>query len=228
MSDARADQDRDRTGRSDGPTEPLGRLIPSRDLLRRRRPVVPWLVALLTVVAFVVVTLALFVSPAADDPASIRAAGPVDAVVVLGGSPDDRYDAAIALATTLPDPPPTIALAVQYDAPVLVCGSTPELPDAALECFSPEPATTSGEAVWIAREAQRQGWRRVVVATSDYHVTRARVLVERCVGAISPATDVRYLVADTDATSLRGLWRIATEWPSLLGTPWDHRPDCEG
>lgn len=177
-------------------------------------------------VALAVLTPVLFVLPAVDPPSSIRAAGPVDAVVVLGGGPDERLDAAVELTATLPEPLPTVALAVQYEDPVLRCGTVPTLPRAPLRCFSPEPATTSGEAEWIAQEAAAGGWDRVVVVTSDYHVTRTRILVERCIDALSPATSVGYVAADTDATSLRGAWRIATEWPSLLGTPWDHQPSC--
>jgi hypothetical protein len=25
---------------------------------------------------------------------------------------------------------------------------------------------------------------------------------------------------------MHGVWAIATEWPSLLVTPWDHQPEC--
>ena len=181
-------------------------------------------------VAVVVVLLALtpflFVVPASDDPGAIRTEGPVDAVVVLGGSPTARLDAATQLVQVLPDPPPTLVLAVQYPAPILDCGTVPGLTELPVACFSPEPATTSGEAVWIADEAAAQDWGRLVVVTSDYHVTRARVLVERCVARLSPATEVRYVTADTRIMSPRGIWSVATEWPSLLGTPWDHQPAC--
>lgn len=173
-----------------------------------------------------VLTIVLFVRPASDDAAAIAAAGPVDAVLVLGGSPGDRYDAAVELVPALPPPAPALVLAVQYAAPVLTCGTAPELPDVALTCFSPEPATTSGEAVWLGREAASEGWEHVVVTTSDYHLTRSRLLVERCVAALSPGTEVRYLSAPGDDRPLRRAWRVATEWPSLLGTPWDHHPDC--
>ena len=52
---------------------------------------------------------------------------------------------------------------------------------------APVPATTAGEAQWIAEESAARGWGRVVVATSDVHLTRSRVLVERCIETISPS-----------------------------------------
>lgn len=178
------------------------------------------------VAVFLALSVGLFVVPRSDDGPTIRAAGPVDAIVVLGGAPQQRYDAAVSLASTLPEPPPTMVLAVQYEAPVLACGTAPELPRTELRCFSPRPATTAGEAAWIGQQAAAEGWQRVVVVTSAYHVTRTRMLTDRCMGVVSPGTDLRIFAADDDETSLRGVWSIMTEWPSLLGTPWDHQPAC--
>jgi uncharacterized SAM-binding protein YcdF (DUF218 family) len=184
--------------------------------------------AIVLAVLVAVTTPLLFVWPAVDDPPAIRDGGPVDAVVVLGGSPQERFPAAVDLTATLPEPPPTLVLSVQYAAPVVECGRLPSLPRVALTCFSPEPATTSGEALWLARTAGERGWDRVVVTTSDYHVTRSRMLVERCIEALGVDTEVLYHAAPTDTSSLRGAWRIATEWPSLLATPWDHQEPCRG
>ena len=50
----------------------------------------------------------------------------------------------------------------------------------AVLCFQPEPNRTRGEARAVRRLARERGWRSVVVVTSTYHVTRARLLVERC------------------------------------------------
>ena len=181
---------------------------------------------LVLVVAVLVATPLLFVLPASDDPVAIRAGGPVDAVVVLGGAPDVRLDAGIELVAGLPEPPPVLVLSVQYAEPLIECGTVPSLPRVGLECFPPDPTTTAGEALWIGRRSAEAGWERVVVVTSDTHVSRARLLVERCVDTLSPSTEVRYLAVDTQVATLRGAWSIVTEWPSLLGAPWDHRPAC--
>ncbi|WP_166805632.1 YdcF family protein [Cryobacterium ruanii] len=59
--------------------------------------------------------------------------------------------------------------------PVPVPGTTVEV-----ECFDPKPTTTRGEAEAIAAIATSRGWNRVVVVTSSYHVSRARVQISRC------------------------------------------------
>jgi uncharacterized SAM-binding protein YcdF (DUF218 family) len=48
-------------------------------------------------------------------------------------------------------------------------------------CFGPKPYSTRGEARAVARMAATRGWRSVLVVTSTYHVTRARLLFGRCV-----------------------------------------------
>jgi uncharacterized SAM-binding protein YcdF (DUF218 family) len=49
-----------------------------------------------------------------------------------------------------------------------------------LYCFSPDPATTRGEARRFAELAEREGWRSLVLVTSTYHVRRASLLLGRC------------------------------------------------
>lgn len=47
-------------------------------------------------------------------------------------------------------------------------------------CFSARPYSTRGEARTVSRLARERGWRSLVVVTSGYHVTRARLLFDRC------------------------------------------------
>jgi hypothetical protein len=47
-------------------------------------------------------------------------------------------------------------------------------------CFSPDPETTQGEARAIRSLSEEYGWRSVTVVTNDFHVTRARTIIERC------------------------------------------------
>src|SRR5438105_3217576 len=47
-------------------------------------------------------------------------------------------------------------------------------------CFIAVPSSTRGEAEFIGRLAQRRGLRRIDVVTSQFHVFRARIVIERC------------------------------------------------
>lgn len=47
-------------------------------------------------------------------------------------------------------------------------------------CFRPNPQTTRGEAEEIGALARRYHWKSVLVVTSKYHVSRARLIVKRC------------------------------------------------
>lgn len=197
---------------------------------RPRRP--PRLLRRLFVLAIVglgvlLVSLPLFVLPSVDEPEDVRAA-PVDAVVVLGGGIGERVAAATNLVGRLPDPRPTMLLSVPYAEPLLECGIVPTVPEVDVRCLVPDPLTTSGEAATVTAMAAAEGWDRVVVVTSDFHVTRSRVLFNRCSEQLAPDLEVLWVAGETEPLSLRGLWLIATEWPSLLATPWDHQPACLG
>lgn len=104
----------------------------------------------------------------------------VDAILVLGPPDvDGRAQAAYALARA------------HYASTVVVSvGAAKQLrtrtacrnqdPAFQVICFSPEPATTQGEAEEIGRLARQHGWKSVIVVTSKYHISRARLIVERC------------------------------------------------
>lgn len=47
-------------------------------------------------------------------------------------------------------------------------------------CFEPHPGTTRGEAEHVRDLARQHGWASVVVVTSTYHVSRARLIFHRC------------------------------------------------
>ena len=119
--------------------------------------------------------LYLFALPSIDRP--LRA----DAVIVLAGDRTPRLDRGLALmragvARTL----------------VISDGRDPLWPAAnrlcarggagfRVVCFRPEPYSTRGEARGFAQLARARGWRDVVVVTSTFHVTRARMLFRRCI-----------------------------------------------
>lgn len=74
-------------------------------------------------------------------------------------------------------------------APFLVISTTPafvgtnrclSVPGVRVLCFLPDPLTTQGEAREIRALATRYGWRSVVLVTTRFQATRARLRVERC------------------------------------------------
>src|SRR5439155_6344112 len=124
-----------------------------------------------------VVNLELFVWPESD---SVEHA---DAVVVLAGGNGERLDRGLALMR-------------EGIAPTLVASTGPNRLcnyDQSFEviCFLPEPNNTRGEVEAIAKIADEHGWKRLVLVTSTYHVTRAEMLLDRCYAGtveVEPAT----------------------------------------
>jgi uncharacterized SAM-binding protein YcdF (DUF218 family) len=123
-------------------------------------------VAVLLVVVLVVVNLELFVWPSTG---TVRHA---DAVVVFAGGDGERLERGLTLVR-------------DGVAPTLVASTGPDrLCNAHLSfqviCFLPHPNDTRGEAETFARLAAEHDWKRIVLVTSTYHVTRARLLLGRC------------------------------------------------
>jgi uncharacterized SAM-binding protein YcdF (DUF218 family) len=148
-------------------------------------------------VALVAINLRLFVFPPSTTPAH------ADAVVVLAGGNGERLDKGLDLMQ-------------QGVAPNLVVSTGPnELcsthHDYAVFCFLPDPDSTRGEAEAIGRLADQHGWRHLVLVTSDYHATRARLLLERC---YSGKLDVS--TAHSDKAPLPLLSAIGHEWGGLI------------
>ena len=117
-------------------------------------------------VAFVVANLVFFVWPSAG------ALQPADAVVVLAGGNGERLDRGLELMRD--GLAPTL---VASTGPSQLCNTSQPFE---VVCFDPSPATTRGEAEAIGRLAKEHGWDRIVLVTSTYHMSRARLLVGRC------------------------------------------------
>ncbi|WP_165759615.1 YdcF family protein [Rathayibacter oskolensis] len=132
------------------------------------------------VVALVVVVgagLPVYVFPAVDEvPAH------VDAVLVLGPATRARTD----LARELVDEGVADTLLISVWASELA--APPESSDVVacdepgrdVICFTADPGTTQGEARALADYARANEWESVVVITQTPHITRARILLERC------------------------------------------------
>jgi len=123
------------------------------------------------VVAFVVITARLLVWPAQGLPAR------VSAIVMLAG-PGARTRVALELAR-------------QHRAPVLAVSRgwqgyggpcPPPVPGVKLICFEPDPGNTRGEAEALGRLAKQYRWSSVVLVTTTFQDTRARILAKRCFG----------------------------------------------
>lgn len=128
-----------------------------------------WLVA----VAF------LFVWPQANGKAPAHA----DAVVVLAGAKDLRLDPALKLVRR--GVAPILAISSAFKDPKWtkaqrLCKGEDGRQRFKVICFTAVPYSTRGEAETVARLAKHEGWNLVVVVTSTYHVTRARMLFRRC------------------------------------------------
>jgi hypothetical protein len=124
---------------------------------------------------------------------------PADAVVVLDGDRPRRLAHGVALAATGWAP---VLVVIRCDsvAPELLA---PSLPFDVMS-FTPEPSTTRGEARGVARLAHEFGWRRLLIVTSTYHVTRARLIFRRALtcelgfwaAGVAPARLPRHLASE--------------------------------
>lgn len=107
---------------------------------------------------------------------------PADAIVVLGGPyVDNRVYYGRELATEGYAPNLFISVGASAEHATVLAACLAPIRNVTLHCFSPTPATTQGEAQTIGADAKRFGWHRIIVVTSSYHVSRARMLFNRCV-----------------------------------------------
>lgn len=148
-------------------------------------------------------TARLFVWPSVSD---VRRA---DALVVLGpGRHGERLTMAERLAQR--DVAPVIVVSRskrpgRWPLEQVLCARPRAV------CFRANPFTTRGEAEHVGRLAAARGWRTLLIVTSTYHVTRARLLYDRCV-------DGRVDVVAADPRLGWGATLLATlhEWGGLV------------
>jgi uncharacterized SAM-binding protein YcdF (DUF218 family) len=144
----------------------------------------------LLVAAWLVLCLVLFVWP----PAQTGAPPHADAVVMLSG---ERARLPKALSLIRRGVAPVLAISSVQDTPKwrqarAVCAAR-RYAQARVVCFRAIPYSTKGEARAVARLARARGWSSVVVVSSTFHLTRAKLLFRRCwdgrlsfVGSTSP------------------------------------------
>jgi len=127
---------------------------------------------------WLVLSAVLFVWPRTDTPPP-----KADAVVVLAGGLNARLDPAIALMRRQIAPVLAISSAFHdssWKKAQRLCRGDLGPTRYEVLCFTAKPYSTQGEARTVARLAREQGWKRIVVVTSTFHVTRARMLFRRC------------------------------------------------
>ncbi len=154
------------------------------------------------VAAWLVAVVFLFAWPIS----SSRPPAHADAVVVLSGGLNSRLNPAIALVQRGVAPVLAVSgafLDPKWKKAQRLCDGGYGPTRFRVVCFEPVPYSTRGEARTVARLARQHGWSRIVVVTSTYHVTRARMLFRRCyhgrlwlVGTSSP------------------WWQLPKEWAS--------------
>jgi DUF218 domain len=105
-----------------------------------------------------------------------------DAIVVLGSADIDGRQ---AMAFRLADQnyASTVAISVgsarQLDFK-LSCHNPPA--NLTVLCFVPDPPTTQGEARQIRTLSAQHHWTSIIVVTSSYHISRARMIFTGCFG----------------------------------------------
>lgn len=157
-------------------------------------------VTALLLAAFALATVKLFLSPSTSD------ARHADAVVVFGArSRPERLPAALEMMQ-------------EGAAPVLVLSSPPEDPRVCRDrpryeviCRTPDPFSTRGEARVVGELADERRWRSVILVTSTYHLTRARLLLGRCFDG-----EIHGIAADPSDGAEGSLESITHEWLGML------------
>jgi uncharacterized SAM-binding protein YcdF (DUF218 family) len=171
--------------------------------------------ATLTLVALAVLavtTARWFVWPDTDDPTR------ADAVVMFAGGRGERLPVALRMAE-------------RGVAPTLVVmnGTDPVWPQAnelcagkhtfTVVCPTPDPDTTQGEARIAAALASDEGWRSLILVTSDYHLHRAWILLDRCFDG-----DIALVAAHSDAGVVARTRNVLHEWFASIAATIDR--DC--
>lgn len=132
------------------------------------------LIVLVLFVAWLVFGYLVIGNPTVDHPRR------ADAVVVLGPSYETgRVDEALSLMRQQVASNLVVSIANERDVQVTPFCHEPQA-GFKVTCFHPNPNTTRGEAEYVRDLARQHGWTSVVVVTSTYHISRARMIFERC------------------------------------------------
>jgi uncharacterized SAM-binding protein YcdF (DUF218 family) len=103
-----------------------------------------------------------------------------DAIVVLGGDWDGRVAYGLNLARQ--GYADTVVLSTGYEgrATEMKAACAAGTAKVTVQCFTPDPWTTLGEAMFTARLAAEQHWTKLIVVSWNYHMVRARYIFGQC------------------------------------------------
>jgi hypothetical protein len=153
-----------------------------------------WTLAIVGVILGLVVAVGwpVYVSPQVDP---LRKA---DAIFVLGGPSVAPYSEGIELALAGYAPRVVMSNPIgDLNAWVAdLCAH--QRYGFTVTCFKPDPATTRGEAEELGNEAAAGGWRSVIVVAQTPHLSRARLIIERCFDGDLMMTDSQEHIAFSD------------------------------
>jgi uncharacterized SAM-binding protein YcdF (DUF218 family) len=148
---------------------------------RQKRARVLFIVLIVLAVPFGVLTNRWLIHPVTTNPTS------ADVVVVLGGGHGERLDTGLAL------------MAAKV-APVLVLST-------GIHWVEPPNVVKAIKDMCAEASVQFEGWRRIVVVTTDHHLTRSMRWFHRCVeGELFPVS----------APAPTGVSEIAHEWAGTI------------
>ena len=157
---------------------------------RTRRGLPSWAIAIATLLGFPILCaifgLPLYVFPPSD------AAESADVVYVIGPPYQTRVDFAQDLL--LAGAAQRMLISVGPPGAAFDAESIPACMRESVDCLSPVPFTTEGEALALAQTADVSAGSRVIVVTAVPHVARTRYIFEKCFGHV----DVVGLPVDLD------------------------------
>lgn len=187
-------------------------LLPPKTAARIRRRIS--VVAAAALLLWLLIALQLFVNVARHGPDR------ADAVIMLAGASLERLPVAQRLQTELRIPVLVLSNTntTGNAAADRIC-NTAAFPSESLLCFEPDGYDTRGEARVIGELIAENGWQSVIIVTSQYHVTRAEVLIEQCVDA-----DVQMVASYPELDPGEWLRRLVVESGGLMDAAF--RPEC--
>jgi uncharacterized SAM-binding protein YcdF (DUF218 family) len=147
--------------------------------LRRPRLPRPVRIGLISLLALLLVWLVggyfVIVHPKVNRPTH------ADAIVVLGSvHANGRLTTGFDLANAGLADNMVISVGVTDTKAMKQYACNRNIPKVTIYCFTPDPGTTRGEAEQLRRLASAHGWKKIIVVTSTYHVSRARFVFRRC------------------------------------------------
>lgn len=140
----------------------------------RRRSGRRWILRLAGLVVIVFLGVGVVLAWLTVNP-RVNPAPQVDALIVLAtqaGAHDEARRLAEEGVTDL------LLVSAPENAPASLCQDSPG--GATVECFTPDPATTQGEAIVGTELARQHGVETLGVLTFDHHIERSRMLMDRC------------------------------------------------